>query len=80
MATAKKTTNKIMSSKLDLNKSVSELQKVLLTKRQDLLDSRKSHKSGEMVNPRAITELKKDIARILTKLRHEEINSQKGEK
>lgn len=80
MATTKKITKKTVSSDLNLDKSIPELTKDLLTMRQDLLDARKSNKSGEMVNPRVISKLRKDIARILTKIRQEEINSQKGDK
>lgn len=80
MATSKKTKNKVVSSKLNLDKPISDLTNDLSVMRQDLLDARKSHKAGEMVNPRAITKLRKNIARILTRIRQEEINSQKGDK
>jgi ribosomal protein L29 len=43
------------------------LQSMLSEKRADLLEARKSHAAGELVNPRVITSLKKDIARLLTK-------------
>lgn len=36
--------------------------------RQDLLDAQKSHRSGELVNPRVIGQYRKQIARLMTKL------------
>lgn len=44
------------------------LQEQLVEKRADLLGYQKSHAAGELVNPRAITAARKDIARLLTKL------------
>lgn len=38
----------------------------LAAKRADLLEARKSHAAGELVNPRVIGTLRKDIARLLT--------------
>lgn len=38
----------------------------LVVKRTELMDLRKSHAAGELVNPRAISAAKKDIARLLT--------------
>ncbi len=36
--------------------------------RQDLLDSQKTHRSGELVNPQVIGAHRKQIARLMTKL------------
>jgi ribosomal protein L29 len=47
----------------------------LAAKRADLLEARKSHAGGELVNPRVISTLRKDIARLLTT-----INAQKEAK
>lgn len=47
----------------------------LAMKRADLLEARKSHAAGELVNPRVIGALRKDIARLLTT-----INAQKEAK
>lgn len=44
------------------------LQEQLAEKRADLLGYQKSHAAGELVNPRAITAARKDIARLLTKI------------
>lgn len=54
-------------------KSVEELEKELTSKRNDLLEARRSNAAGELVNPRAITVYRKDIARLLT-----QINERKG--
>lgn len=40
----------------------------LALKRAELLDYRKSHAAGELVNPRAITAAKKEIARLMTRI------------
>lgn len=40
----------------------------LATKRNDLLDAKKSLASGELVNPRVIKAYRKDIARLLTQI------------
>lgn len=47
----------------------------LAAKRGDLLDAKKSHAAGELVNPRVIKGYRKDIARLLT-----QINAQKEAK
>lgn len=54
-------------------KSVEDLRKELETKRNDLIEARRSNAAGELVNPRAITAYRKEIARILT-----QINERKG--
>lgn len=47
-------------------KSVAELQKDLATKRGEYIDAKRSHRAGELVNPRVITATRKEIARLLT--------------
>lgn len=49
-------------------KSIEDLQKELAVKRTDLIEAKRSNKSGELVNPRAITAYRKDIARLLTEI------------
>ena len=75
MATTKKTTKKADEAikaavaKLDFAAmSAAELDKYLADKRADQLTLTHSHKSGELVNPRALTHIRKDIARALTAL------------
>lgn len=68
MATKNKTTeNKPMS--------LEELNKALLEKQKDLLEARRGNKAGELNNPRVITNLRREVARIKTS-----INASKEEK
>lgn len=67
-----KTTKKAAPKKV-ASKTVSEkpLQEQLAEKRTDLLEAKKSLRSGELVNPRIIASYRKDIARLLTKVNAE---------
>lgn len=49
-------------------KSVADLEKDLTEKRNDMIESKRSHRAGELVNPRVITKTRKEIARLLTAL------------
>lgn len=69
MADAKKKTVK----KATEVKSIAELQKDLAAKQTDLIDSRKSHRSGELVNPRILSTTRKEIARLHTAIRAAEL-------
>jgi large subunit ribosomal protein L29 len=80
MAYSKTTKKKTVAVKAQTVKTVEQLKTELAEKKQDMLDSRKSLIAGEMVNPRAIRTLRKDIARLLTAIREDEIKSQKGNK
>ena len=73
MATkATKTTkkaDKAASTSVDFSTmSGAELAAYVNDKRSDLATLRQSHRAGELVNPRAITAARKDIARALTAL------------
>lgn len=68
MADAKKTTKKATEVK-----SIAELQKDLTAKQHDLVESRKSHRSGELVNPRILSTTRKEIARLHTAIRAAEL-------
>ncbi|MBP9667862.1 50S ribosomal protein L29 [Candidatus Saccharibacteria bacterium] len=57
-----------VAAKKSAPKAEKTLHEQLAEKRADLLIYRKSLAANELVNPRAITTIKKDIARILTKL------------
>jgi len=48
--------------------SIAELQKLLETKRRDMVEQRRSLYAGELQNPRAISVTRHDIALILTVL------------
>lgn len=66
MADAKKPT------KAAVVKTVDDLKKELAEKRHDLLQAKRSHAAGELVNPKALRSLRKDIARLLTQLNEKE--------
>ena len=50
-------------------KTADELQKDLAAKQQDLIDAKRSHKAGELVNPRVLGVTRKEIARLHTAIR-----------
>ena len=66
MAEAKKT------AKAAVVKTVDDLKKEVAEKRHDLLQAKRSHAAGELVNPKALRSLRKDIARLLTQLNEKE--------
>ena len=66
MTDAKKT------AKAAVVKTVDDLKKELAEKRHDLLQAKRSHAAGELVNPKALRSLRKDIARLLTQLNERE--------
>ena len=66
MAEVKKTT------KAAVVKTVDDLKKELAEKRHDLLQAKRSHAAGELVNPKALRSLRKDIARLLTQINEKE--------
>jgi large subunit ribosomal protein L29 len=81
MATAKKpVAKKAAPKKAETVKTVTDMKKELIAKRQDLLDAMKSHKAGELVNPTVLRSTRKEIARILTSLKLAEKNEQKESK
>ena len=53
-------------------KTVDDLKKELAEKRHDLLQAKRSHAAGELVNPKALRSLRKDIARLLTQINEKE--------
>jgi ribosomal protein L29 len=62
MAEAKKTV------KAAVVKTIDDLKKKLAEKRNDLLQAKRSHAAGELVNPKALRSLRKEIARLLTQI------------
>ena len=66
MAEAKK------NAKAAVVKTVDDLKKELAEKRHDLLQAKRSHAAGELVNPKALRSLRKDIARLLTQINEKE--------
>ena len=61
-------------------KSIDELRAELAAKRQELLDNRRSHKAGELVNPRTLGQIRKEIARLLTAIRAQELAAEQENK
>lgn len=67
MAEAKKpAVKKAASKKTVAAASEKNPVEMLVEKRAELLEYRKSNSAGELVNPRAITHVKKEIARLMT--------------
>ena len=66
MAETKKT------AKAAVVKTVDDLKKEVVEKRNDLLQAKRSHAAGELVNPKALRSLRKDIARLLTQINKKE--------
>lgn len=58
-------------------KTLEQLKSELLTKQNDQLETRRSHRAGELVNPRAITLGRKEIARLKTAIRAHELKGDK---
>ncbi len=57
-------------------KTIDQLREELSKKQDDLIGARRGHAAGELANPRYITSLKKDIARLKTAIREQEISSE----
>lgn len=76
----KKTTKKAAPKKADEVKTIDQLKTDLQTKLTDQLEAKRSHASGELVNPRVITSIRKDIARLHTAIRAAELASLKESK
>ena len=53
-------------------KTVDDLKKEVAEKRNDLLQAKRSHAAGELVNPKALCALRKDLARLLTQINEKE--------
>ena len=56
------------SVKAAVVKTIDGLKKELAEKRNDLLQAKRSHAAGELVNPKALRSLRKEIARLLTQI------------
>ncbi|MCX6728595.1 MAG: 50S ribosomal protein L29 [Candidatus Saccharibacteria bacterium] len=65
MATTTKKTTKVKKNVVEV-KTLAQLRKDLLAKQNELVENRRGHKLGELTNPRVITTVKKDIARLHT--------------
>lgn len=67
--TAVKTSKKSNVKEAVEVKTIEQLQTELATQRNDLQESRRSHRLGELVNPKVLGEQRKKIARTLTALK-----------
>ena len=67
---------KKIAKKADVVKTIDELRAELATKQQDLNDSRRSHKAGELVNPRVLGQIRKEIARLHTAIHAAELKEE----
>lgn len=56
---------------------VKDLPKALAEKQTDLSQAIRSHKAGELVNPRVLRTLRRDIARLKTAIRASELGKEK---
>ena len=78
MATTKPAaTKKVVKKEAVVVKSREDMINELTAKQNDLVEARKGHRSGELVNPRVITHTRKDIARLKTAIRAEELKEGK---
>lgn len=50
-------------------KSLDTLKADLATKQKDLMESLRSHRAGELINPRVLGQTRKEIARLHTAIR-----------
>ena len=74
----KKTTKVIKEA--DEVKTTDQLRVDLIAKQSDLIASKRGHKLGELTNPRVITATRKEIARLHTAIRADEIAKAKENK
>lgn len=77
---ATKTTKKTTAKKANEVKTIDQMQTELQGKIADQLQAKRSNASGELVNPRVITSLRKDIARLHTAIRAAELSGLKESK
>lgn len=69
---ATKTTPKTTKKAVEV-KSLEDVRAALAAKQAEMMETRRSHRAGELVNPRAITHIRKEIARLKTAARAHEL-------
>ena len=57
--------------------SAKSLQDQLAEKQNDYLEAKRSHAGGELVNPKVLRTIRKEIARLHTKIREAELKESK---
>ena len=80
MAETKKTTKKTAAVKATEVKTLDQLRTELAAKTADQIAHKRSHAAGELVNPRALTVTRKEIARLNTAIRAAELSAAKESK
>lgn len=68
------------STKTTEVKTIDQMRIELTAKQADMITAKRGHKLGELVNPRVLTNTRKEIARLHTAIRAAEIAEQKGSK
>ena len=58
-------------------KTIADMQNDLASKQADLLESKRSHRAGELVNPRVLGTSRKEIARLHTAIKAAELAAKK---
>jgi large subunit ribosomal protein L29 len=56
-------------------KTIDQLREEVAAKQSDLLEARRGHAAGELANPRYLSSLRKDIARLNTAIREQELSA-----
>jgi ribosomal protein L29 len=66
--------DKKITKKAEEVKTIEQLRTELTTKQSDLLEARRGNAAGELANPRVLTSTKKEIARLHTAIRANELS------
>ncbi len=77
---ADKKTTKAKVAKATEVKTVDQMQLELVAKTADIMQAKRGHAAGELANPRAITALRKEIARLNTAIRAAQLDELKEKK
>lgn len=75
---AEKKTEKKAAVKATEVKTIEQLAEELSAKQNDLIEARRSHAAGELINPRVLTSTKKEIARLHTAIRAAELRAEES--
>jgi ribosomal protein L29 len=75
---AEKTTKKAAPKKAAEVKTIDQLRADLASKTAELIAAKRSHRAGELVNPRVLTVTRKEIARLHTAIRAAELTAKES--
>jgi len=73
-------TKQPVAKKAVVVKTIDQLREELVTKNADLLQAKRGNAAGELANPRVITVTRKEIARLHTAIRADELAELKEKK